>query len=132
LPQTLVVADMEAGLEHLSWAGGTLRDVDLLLVVLQPTGKVLLTADRIHRLAVELGIADIAFVGNRAGPADHQRLADFAASRGRALLAVIPEDEAVHEAERRALCVLDWAPQSPAVRALEELARVLDERIESS
>lgn len=119
---------MEAGLEHLSWAGGTLRYADLLLVVLQPTGKVMLTADRMHRLAVELGIADIAFVGNRAGKADRQRLEDFAAERGRELLAIIPEDEAVLHADQRGLCVLDWAPDCPAVQAIQGLADKIDTR----
>lgn len=56
LPGTFVVADMEAGLEHLSWAGGTLRYVDVLLVVVQPTSKVMMTADRTHKLALELGM----------------------------------------------------------------------------
>ena len=117
---------MEAGLEHLSWAGGTLRYADLLLVVLQPTGKVMLTADRMHRLAVDLGIAEIAFVGNRAGEADRQRLEDFAAERGRELLAIIPEDDAVLHADQQGLCVLDYAPQSPAVRAIQGLAEKID------
>ncbi len=119
---------MEAGLEHLSWSGGTLCHVDLLLVVLQPSAKVLLTADRTHRLAVQLGIADIAFVGNRAGEADRERLEGFASQRGRELLAVIPDDDAVLEADRRALSVLDWAPEAPAVRAIEALAEVLHAR----
>ncbi|CAN5500762.1 hypothetical protein BH20ACT2_BH20ACT2_01200 [soil metagenome] len=119
---------MEAGLEHLSWAGGTVRHVDLLLVVLQPTAKVLLTAERTYRLAVELGIADIAFVGNRAGEDDRARLEAFAAERDRELLALVPDDDAVLEADRRALCLLDWAPESPAVRALEDLSTVIEAR----
>ncbi|MEX2658722.1 MAG: hypothetical protein WD232_03420, partial [Acidimicrobiales bacterium] len=105
-----MVADMEAGLEHLSWAGGTLRHVDLLLVVLQPTAKVMLTAARTHELATALGIPDIAFVANRAGEDDRERLEAFARGRDRELLALIPEDAAVLEADRRGLCVLDWAP----------------------
>lgn len=122
---------MEAGLEHLSWAGGTLRYADLLLVVLQPTAKVLLTADRMHRLAVELGIADIAFVGNRVGETDRLRMEEFAAERGRELLAVIPEDDAVVQADQRGLCVLDFAPTCPAVRAIEGLAEVIAARTRS-
>lgn len=119
---------MEAGLEHLSWAGGTLRYADLLLVVLQPTAKVMLTADRMHRLAEELGIADIAFVGNRASEADRPRLEEFAEQRGRELLALIPDDDAVLQADQRGLCVLDWAPQSPSVRAIQGLADKIDAR----
>lgn len=113
---------MEAGLEHLSWAGGTLRHVDLLLIVLQPTAKVLLTAARTHALAVELGIPDIAFVATRAGPDDLGRLTAFAAEHGRELLAVIPDDEAVREADRLARCVLDTAPDSACARVVEQLA----------
>ena len=127
LPGTVVVADMEAGLEHLSWAGGTLRYVDLLLVVVQPTAKVMMTADRTHKLAIELGIERIAFLGNRAtGPADVERMEAFAAERGCELLVAIPEDEAVPAADRASSCVLDTAPDSEAVKAIVRLAERLE------
>jgi CO dehydrogenase nickel-insertion accessory protein CooC1 len=127
LPGTVVVADMEAGLEHLSWAGGTLRYVDLLLVVVQPTSKVMMTADRTHKLALELGIPRVAFVGNRAmGPEDVERMEAFAAERGCELLVAIPEDPAVPAADRAASCVLDTAPDSDAVRAIGRLADRLE------
>ncbi|HEX3621787.1 MAG TPA: hypothetical protein VHT97_05680 [Acidimicrobiales bacterium] len=127
LPGTVVVADMEAGLEHLSWAGGTLRYVDLLLVVVQPTSKVMMTADRTHKLALELGIPRVAFIGNRAmGPADVERMEAFAAERGCELLIAIPEDATVPAADRAASCVLDTAPDSEAVRAIGRLADRLE------
>ncbi len=133
LPGTVVLADMEAGLEHLSWAGGTLRYVDLLLVVLQPTAKVMMTADRTHKLALELGIERVAFVGNRAtGPADVERMEAFAAERGCELLIALPEDPAVPEADRAASCVLDTAPDSEAVRAIGRLADRLEARFTSA
>ena len=129
LPGTFVVADMEAGLEHLSWAGGTLRYVDLLLVVVQPTNKVMMTADRTHKLALELGIQRIAFLGNRAtGPADVERMEAFAAERGSELLIAIPEDSAVPAADRASRCVLDTAPDSEAVQAISRLAERLEGR----
>jgi CO dehydrogenase nickel-insertion accessory protein CooC1 len=129
LPGTVVVADMEAGLEHLSWAGGTLRYVDLLLVVVQPTSKVMMTADRTHKLALELGIPRIAFVGNRAlGPDDVARMEAFAAERSSELLIAIPEDGAVPAADRAASCVLDTAPDSEAVSAIGRLADGLENR----
>lgn len=119
---------MEAGLEHLSWAGGTLRHVDVLLIVVQPFAKVLLTAARTHALAVDLGIPDIAFVATRTGPDDLDQMAAFAAERGCELLAVIPEDEAVREADRLARCVLDTASGSLCVQAVEQLADQLEVR----
>jgi CO dehydrogenase nickel-insertion accessory protein CooC1 len=128
-PDTVVVADMEAGLEHLSWAGGTLRYVDLLLIVLQPTEKVLLTASRVHQLAVQLGIPDVCYVGSRATEADRARFEAFAAHRGGALLGLVPDDDAVRQADRRAECVIDSAPEAPSVRAIERLADALEARM---
>jgi CO dehydrogenase maturation factor len=127
LPGTFVVADMEAGLEHLSWAGGTLRYVDLLMVVVQPTAKVMMTADRTHKLALELGIERVAFIGNRAtGPADFERMEAFAAERDCELLVAIPEDPSVPAADRASKCVLDTAPDCDAVRAIGRLAERLE------
>ncbi len=133
LPGTFVVADMEAGLEHLSWAGGTLRYVDLLLVVVQPTAKVMMTADRTHKLALELGIPRIAFLGNRAtSPADVERMEAFAAERGCELLIAIPEDSAVPAADRASMCVLDTSPDCEAVRAIGQLADRLEGQFASA
>jgi len=120
---------MEAGLEHLTWAGGTLRHVDLLLVVLQPTRKVLLTAERTHRLALELGIPDVCYVASRAGEGDRERFEAFAAERGGVLLGLIPDDDAVRRADRTAACVIDSAPDAASVRAIRQLADALEARM---
>lgn len=120
---------MGAGLEHLSWAGGTLKEVDLLLIVLQPTAKVLLTAGRAHRLATQLGIPDVCFVGSRSGEEDRARFEAFAAERGSELLGLIPDDEAVRQADRTASCVIDSAPDSTSVHAIELLADAIEARM---
>ena len=119
---------MEAGLEHLSWAGGTLRYVDALLLVAEPQSKVLLTARRAHRLAGQLGIDRVAFVGNRVRTGEEPRLREFAASLGSDLLAVVPEDPAVVAADREGRCLLDAAPGSPATLAIQRLADDLEDR----
>lgn len=113
---------MEAGLEHLSWAGGTLRHVDLLLVVTHPTVKALLTSDRTYGLARDLGIPVVGLVGNQTSPGDGGRLAAFARQRGSELWACVPDDEAVRHADRVGRCLLDTAPDSPSVGAIERLA----------
>ena len=124
----IVVADMEAGLEHLSWAGGTLRHVDLLLVVVEANTKVLMTAGRIVVLARELGIPTTALVGNRARPGDRQLLQEFADEQGCELLAVVPDDDALRQADRIGVCPLDSAEGSPAVEAIGDLAGLLESR----
>ena len=114
---------MEAGLEHLSWAGGTLRHVDLLLIVAMPQVKSLMTAARTVKLARQLAIPCLGLVGSRCErPDDEERLAGFASEHDIDLLAVIPRDEAVVAADRMGTCVLDSAPSSPAVAALTALA----------
>lgn len=121
-----VVADMEAGLEHLSWAGGTLRHVDALLVVVQPGQVARVTAARTIALARELGIPEVALVGNRvAGEADERRLAAFADEHGVSVLAMVPEDPAFVAADRVGVCVLDTDAGSPGVRVVEQLAERL-------
>ncbi len=118
-----MVADMEAGLEHLSWAGGTLRHVDLLAIVALPQVKSLMTAARTIRLARQLGIPCLGLVGSRPErPGDEERLGAFAAEHRVDLLAVVPRDEAVVEADRLGACVLDTAPDAPAVAAVTGLA----------
>lgn len=119
---------MEAGLEHLSWAGGTLRYVDVLLVIVQPTAKTIMTADRTYHLAVQLGIPKIAFVASRASGGDVDRLRAFAAERGCELYGAIPDDDAVRAADRAARCLLDTDPESAAVAAIERLAGELEKR----
>ena len=128
MPGTVVVADMEAGLEHLSWAGGTLRYVDVLLVIVQPTAKTMMTADRTWRLAVQLGIPTIAFVASRASGGDVDRLRAFAAERGCELYGAVPDDDAVRSADRVSRCLLDTAPGSVSVAAIGRLADELEER----
>lgn len=119
---------MEAGLEHLSWAGGTLRHVDLLLVVVEPNAKVLLTAARIVALARQLGIPRTALVGNRTGPGDRPRLQEFADEQGCELLGAVPDDDALRLADRNGVCPLDAAPGAPAVEAIRDLACLLESR----
>ncbi len=117
---------MEAGLEHLSWAGGTLRHVDLLLIVALPQTKSLLTARRTVALARQLGIPRISLVGSRVeSGADRRRLVDFAAEQRIEAAAHVPLDQAVVDADKANACVLDTAPEGPAVRAIRALASCL-------
>ncbi len=128
-PGTVVVVDMEAGVEHLSRAGGTLRNADLLLVVVQGTGKALLTAARTTVLARQLGIAEVAYVANRVRAGDQPRLEAFATEQGGVLIAALPEDAAIGGADRVGLSLVDHAPTAPSVAAIADLADALSRRI---
>jgi CO dehydrogenase maturation factor len=118
---------MEAGLEHLSI--GTLAHIDLLLVVVQPTLKTMMTADRTVGLAHQLGIPEVAFLGNRIRrPSDRDQLEAFARDHGGELLIAMPEDDEVRFADARNRCILDVAPDSTTVQGVEQLADWLEGR----
>ena len=127
LPGTAVIADMEAGLEHLSI--GSLRYIDLLLVVVQPTLKTMMTADRAYKLALELGIPEVQFIANRIRtPGDVDQLEAFARDHNSRLIVTIPDDDWVKVADARNECLIDTAPDSPTVAAVGQLADVLEGR----
>lgn|GEM_PF-2559580 len=128
LGEVVVIADMEAGLEHLSWAGGTLRHVDMLLIVAEPYVKSLVTATRTCALAAQLSIPRVALVANRVNSDDND-IEAFAAAEDLEIIARIPEDGDVRRAERAGRCVLDHAPESAAIREIDKLGRELEARL---
>jgi CO dehydrogenase maturation factor len=58
-----IVLDMEAGLEHLG--RGTAMAVDRLLVVVEPGRRSIETAHHIRKLAGDIGLRKLGFVGNK-------------------------------------------------------------------
>lgn len=59
-----VIADMEAGIEHLG--RGTARGVDMLVIVAEPSRAAIHTAQTIRHLAGEVGIERLGLVVNKA------------------------------------------------------------------
>lgn len=59
----IVILDMEAGIEHLG--RGTARGVDKMIIVVEPGTRSIETASRIKHLAEDIGIKDMAIVGNK-------------------------------------------------------------------
>ena len=97
----VTLVDMEAGLEHLSRSGGTLAYADVLLVIMEPSRKSIITAARTIALAEELGIPRTFGVGNKARlPEDAEFFEKVCAEYGVPLAGVIPYDIAVVDADR--------------------------------
>jgi CO dehydrogenase maturation factor len=129
----LTIVDMEAGLEHLSRSEGTLRHVDLLLVVLEPYRKALVTAFRTQRLARELGIPRVAAVLNKVRDEEERRdLEATAAEWDLPIMGVVPYDDSVRIADRRGQALLDVAPDGPAVAAIAELLDAIDAELSAT
>ncbi len=92
----VVILDMEAGIEHLS--RGTTKAVDKLIIVVEPGRRSLETAQTIGKLAQDLGLHNIAVVGNKIrSEADKE----FIVSNlpGIEILGFIPYDPAITEAD---------------------------------
>src|SRR6266511_1263177 len=118
-PQDVCILDTEASPEHLS--RGTARYADTMLTVVEPYFKSMETARRMTVLARDLGLKHVALIANKIRD-DGERAAveEFAADRGIDIAAVIPYDERLPEAERARAAPLDYAPDGPAVAAIEE------------
>jgi CO dehydrogenase maturation factor len=71
-PDEWVILDMEAGLEHLG--RGSSGHVDCLIIVVEPYKRSLETAERIQRLAKDLGITNIRCVANKVSSAEDMAL----------------------------------------------------------
>ncbi len=59
----VIILDMEAGLEHLG--RGTAMAVDRLIVVVEPGRRSIETAHQIQRMAADIGLKKLSFLGNK-------------------------------------------------------------------
>jgi CO dehydrogenase maturation factor len=93
-----VVLDLEAGVEHIG--RGTARKVDVLLIVADSNLKSLEIAKHIYDLAAKAGMKHLYLVGNRVmNQAQEDAIRDFAERNGLPVLALVPFDSKVTEAD---------------------------------
>ncbi len=100
----VVIVDMEAGIEHLGRA--TAKAVDKLIVVVEPGRRSIETAYRISQLSRDIGLPNIALVGNKVRSQSER---EFLLSElsGFEFLGFIPYDQAIVDADLAHLSVLD-------------------------
>lgn len=100
----VVILDMEAGIEHLGRA--TAKAVDKLIIVVEPGRRSVETAFRIRKLAQDIGLRNIAVVGNKLRSQSER---EFLLSElpGFEFLGFIPYDEAIVDADLAHLPVLE-------------------------
>ncbi|MEP9412129.1 MAG: AAA family ATPase [Candidatus Brocadia sp.] len=68
----VVIVDMEAGVEHLGRA--TVRSVNALIVIVEPSSKSIQTAFQVRKLADDIGLKSIYAVGNKVASDNHRSL----------------------------------------------------------
>jgi CO dehydrogenase maturation factor len=126
-PEDVTVLDMEASIEHLT--RGTVRNVDVLLVVTEPYYRSLETMGRTVPLAQELGVPLILGLANKVrSEQDAAAIREYAARRGIEMVGVVPYDESVQAADREGRALIDHAETAPAVLAVANLADALERR----
>jgi len=127
VPADITILDMEASIEHMT--RGTVRHVDTMLVLVEPYFRALETAGRMVPLARDLGIPDVVAIANKMRtPEDATAVNQYCASHGIEVIATVPFDVSITEADLRGVALLDYAPDAPAVHALRGLARSLADR----
>ena len=100
---SVVIMDMEAGIEHLG--RGTTRGIDLMIVVVEPGARSLETAERIKGLGTDIGIKKFAAVINKADEEELEAVGSRLEDMGIPVLGTIPYD--------RSLVKADLAGRSP-------------------
>ncbi len=114
------ILDMEASVEHMG--RGTPRYADVLLIVTEPYYRSLETTGRLAPLARDIEVKQMYVVANKVrGPRDEEAIRRYCAERGLDVLAALPFDKEVVEAESSGTPILDVDPGSPYVRVVEQL-----------
>ena len=104
----VVILDMEAGIEHLG--RGTAKAVDKLIVVVEPGRRSIETAYRIAKLAQDIGLQNIAVVGNKIRNQPEKKFI-ISSLPGFNFLGFIPYDQAIVDADLANLPILDSSRQ---------------------
>ncbi len=115
-PGWAIVADLAAGTRQPMFGWAEFATVRILIV--EPSAKSVLTARRLARVATHV-------VANKVRTSAELEM--VTAATVLPLIAVIPYDESVADVERRGVAPIDIVPRSPAMEAVADLTRQLEE-----
>jgi len=117
-----VVIDNEAGMEHLSRR--TTRDVDVLLLVTDPTQRGLVTARHMAAMVpeLEIGVGRVYLVINRLQGELPPPLASAVAQTGLELVGTLPEDPAMAQFEFTGRPLIELPADTPVYQAVRHIA----------
>ena len=120
-----VVIDAEAGLEHFSRR--TTRDVDILLVVSDPTARGFMTAKRVKELVAELNtkFGRMYLVVNRMPEGLAEKVAEEVSKVGIECIALIPEDDLLAKFDLEGRPFIQLPKESRAYKAIASLIKKL-------
>ena len=126
--ELITLLDLEASLEQMK--RGTSKYVDVLLCVVEPYYRSMEAVARFQRLGKELEIKNIVAVANKVkNPEDEEAIRQFCAQTDLPVIAVIPFDSIISEADKGGSLDMDAIDHSPALQAISRLADDLTERV---
>ena len=118
---SVTLLDLEASPEHLS--RGTTRNVDALLLVIEPYYRSYETAKRMAALAAELPISRVAVVANKLRtPTDAEAVRQYCELNHLNLDGELPWSDAALDADKAGVPLLDYEPSDPLVAAISKVA----------
>ncbi len=117
----VTILDLEASPEHLS--RGTTRNVDVLLLVVEPYYRSYETARRMAALASELPISHVGVIANKLRrPGDLEAMAEYCERHSLNLDGHLPWSDAVLDADLVGTPLYDYDREGPVVAAVDEVA----------
>ena len=129
--ELVTLLDLEASLEQMK--RGTSQYVDVLLCVVEPYYRSMEAVARFQRLGKELEIKNIVAVANKVKNAsDEAAIREFCAQADLEVIAVIPFDSIVSEADKGGSLDINSISDSPALKAINKLGNDLLKRVKSN
>jgi len=124
MPDTITLLDMEASPEHLS--RGTARAANVLMLVAEPYFRSLEAVKLQAKLAAETAINRVVVLANKCrSDDDFAGIAEFCENYELELIARIPWGDEVLDADAATTPLLDFAPDSPVVEAVQNVCDIL-------
>jgi len=128
--ELVTLLDLEASLEQMK--RGTSKYVDVLLCVVEPYYRSMEAVARFQRLGIELEIKNIVAVANKVkNAADELAIREFCAQTDLEVIAVIPFDTIVSEADKGGSLDINSIGHSPALQAIANLGNDLLKRVKT-
>ncbi len=128
--EQVTLLDLEASLEQMK--RGTSKYVDVLLCVVEPYYRSMEAVARFQRLGKELEIKNIVAVANKVkNKADEEAIRQFCAQTDLPVIAIIPYDPIISEADKGGSLNMNTNDHSPALQAINQLATNLLETVKA-
>lgn len=129
--ELVTLLDLEASLEQMK--RGTSKYVDVLLCVVEPYYRSMEAVARFQRLGKELEIKNIVAVANKVkNSADEAAIREFCAKTDLEVIAVIPYDSIISEADKGGSLNINSIGHSAALQAIGQLGNVLLKRVKTN